>query len=344
VNAKANNGATAASSAQAGGHWDIFGLLSVPVHQGNYVANPAESIESLPVSDPIKPMCKAILAGDVGVVEALLKQHPEFAKGTIISGQTPLHLAAWAGSKEITDLLLADKADVDARDSGGLTPLHVAARNGREDVAATLLAHGADINALTPYGTTPLFYATARRHEEMLGFLRQNGGVLTMRDKFAVVDTVAVMPLFDGRSDKRASVNLEKVRDAALKILDTKHYSAVAADSPQSGKRWVLVITLQSLSRTDAAFTGILCDTAAAASSARCRGVGREFWSGSSTGEFQWAQPTPGVLGYTESSVTQAAKTLTDATWVLLGFSKGDAEAAALLRLMGSFPERPKEK
>jgi ankyrin repeat protein len=344
VHAKANNGATAASNAQAGGHWDIFGVLSVPIGQGNYVANPAESIDELPASDPMRPICKAILAGEAGAVEAMLKEHPELATGRIVSGQTPLHLAAWAGSRGITDLLLADKADVDARDLGGLTPLHVAARRGQMDVAAVLLAHGADVNALTPYGTTPLLYAAARKHDEMVGFLRQNGGVLTMNDKFAAVDTVAVLPLLDGRSDKRASVNLDKLRSAAVKVLEKKHYSAVIADNPPPGQRWVMEITLVSLSRWDAEFAGVLCDATAIISSSGCRRGGREFWSGSSAGEFRWSQPTPGTLGYTAPSITQAAATLTDATWVLLGLSKGDAEAEGLLKLMGSFPERPKGK
>ncbi len=55
---------------------------------------------------------------------------------------TPLHLAAQQGSKEVVELLLANQADVNAKDSGGYTPLQWAIKRGHPDVAESLRKHG----------------------------------------------------------------------------------------------------------------------------------------------------------------------------------------------------------
>lgn len=41
------------------------------------------------------------------------------------------------------------------------TPLHVAARAGRKDIIVRLLRHKADVHAQTKDGSTPLHYAAA---------------------------------------------------------------------------------------------------------------------------------------------------------------------------------------
>ncbi|MGO8926242.1 MAG: ankyrin repeat domain-containing protein, partial [Limisphaerales bacterium] len=56
--------------------------------------------------------------------------------------QTPLHLAARLGHKDVAELLLASKADVNAKDNGGQTPLHLAVVFGHKDVAELLRQHG----------------------------------------------------------------------------------------------------------------------------------------------------------------------------------------------------------
>ena len=91
-------------------------------------------------------------------------------------GVTPLHLAALNGHKDVAELLLANKAEVNAKDNHGETPLHLAAVNGHKDVAELLLANKADVNAKVNDGSTPLHYAVTKGHGDVAELLRQYGG------------------------------------------------------------------------------------------------------------------------------------------------------------------------
>jgi ankyrin repeat protein len=53
-----------------------------------------------------------------------------------------LHEAAYCGCKDVAALLLANKAEVNAKSSKGDTPLHWAVVSGHKDVAALLRQHG----------------------------------------------------------------------------------------------------------------------------------------------------------------------------------------------------------
>ena len=73
----------------------------------------------------------AAKGGDLEKIKALLKDNP----GLVLSkddkyGLTPLHLAAFRGHKDVGELLLTSKAEVNAKDNLGLTPLHMAALGG----------------------------------------------------------------------------------------------------------------------------------------------------------------------------------------------------------------------
>jgi hypothetical protein len=94
--------------------------------------------------------------GDLGKVKALLKDNPDLVFSKESAGGTPLHGAAYRGHKDVVELLLASKADVNAKSKNGWTPLHEAAANGYKDVAELLLANKADVNAKN---YKPIFYS-----------------------------------------------------------------------------------------------------------------------------------------------------------------------------------------
>jgi hypothetical protein len=83
-------------------------------------------------------------------------------------GETPLHSAIRYGNKEIAELLIANHADVNARnrndanpDMCGETPLHIAIRYGKKEIAELLLANHANVNTRKRDDDTPLLTAVS---------------------------------------------------------------------------------------------------------------------------------------------------------------------------------------
>ena len=65
-------------------------------------------------------------------------------------GNAALHLAAERGHEKVANLLLLNKAFVNAKSKVGVTPLHVAAQNGFNGLVKLLIEkHGATIDALS---------------------------------------------------------------------------------------------------------------------------------------------------------------------------------------------------
>lgn len=119
-----------------------------------------------------KPLHYAAEGGHKNVVELLLAKKADVnAKAN--SGYTPLELAAFGGHKDVAELLLANKADVNA---GLQSPLLDAAARGHTDVVKLLLAHKADVNYRNEYGVTPLKAAMSWGNAESVALLRQHGG------------------------------------------------------------------------------------------------------------------------------------------------------------------------
>src|SRR5260370_10422126 len=106
--------------------------------------------------------------GDLARVQELLKDNRDrvFSKDDEYDW-TPLHFATQKGHKDVAELLLANKADVNAKSIGGETPLHVAALNGQKELAELLLANKADVNSRTIDEQTPLHFAAFNGQKEL---------------------------------------------------------------------------------------------------------------------------------------------------------------------------------
>jgi len=104
------------------------------------------------------PLVKAVRAGDVQAVRALVKS------GTDVNvrsgdGSTPLLWAAHNSALEIARVLIAAGASLDAANDYGVTPLLHASRTGDAAMVELLLKAGADPARAHPEGETPLMAA-----------------------------------------------------------------------------------------------------------------------------------------------------------------------------------------
>lgn len=94
-------------------------------------------------------------------------------------------MAASKGHKDVTALLIAKGADVNAKDNSGWTPLQHAVRNGHKDEAEFLIATGADMNAKDDNGCTPLNYLAAHifhKEKEIAELLITKGADVNAKD------------------------------------------------------------------------------------------------------------------------------------------------------------------
>lgn len=103
-------------------------------------------------------------ADEIKRIQAIIRDSPDLvnAHNATGNGGTPLHAAAEKGYVSVTEYLLANHADVNAKDNQGLTPLHIAARNGHKRLCEMLLAAGANVNAADNDGYTPLHLAAIK--------------------------------------------------------------------------------------------------------------------------------------------------------------------------------------
>jgi len=123
----------------------------------------------------LMPLHYAAQYGHKAMAELLLSNKADVnAKDNY--GQTPLHYAAQYGHKAMAELLLNNKAEVNAKTKSRVTPLHMAAQQGYQKIAELLLANKAEVNAKTNFGWTPLYVAAQNGHKDVATLLSQHGG------------------------------------------------------------------------------------------------------------------------------------------------------------------------
>lgn len=101
-------------------------------------------------------------------------------------GNTALILAARSGRSDIVRLLIDNGADVHQKDNVGNTPLIDSARYASEsaiDVMELLIAEGADVQAKNIYSNTALMNAVRRGQIEVVELLLREGADINTRSK-----------------------------------------------------------------------------------------------------------------------------------------------------------------
>lgn len=98
-------------------------------------------------------------------------------------GNSPLHLAARAGSKRNLKILLKKGADVNSRNNNGWTPLHFLAKSTEAvDQVEYLVVQGADVNAKDNMLVTPLGFAVSSKNYKVSQLLLDSGADVDAKD------------------------------------------------------------------------------------------------------------------------------------------------------------------
>lgn len=98
-------------------------------------------------------------------------------------GDTPLIEAAKGADKELVELLVASGADVNAKGRDDLTALDNAAQQGRTDIVKFLLAKGAHIHPSDKARTTPLHLAAEHGKKDMAKFWIAKGANVNAKNE-----------------------------------------------------------------------------------------------------------------------------------------------------------------
>ncbi len=94
-----------------------------------------------------------------------------------------MHYAAEKGYAELVNILLQNRANINAENNGKATPLHFAARNGHIKVVEALLSSRAMINSTSQNNNwTPLHFAAKHNHIAIVKALIKHGTVYDARD------------------------------------------------------------------------------------------------------------------------------------------------------------------
>ena len=129
-------------------------------------------------------LLEAAFNGKLEKARALIKEHPELVNSqNSYDGRTPLHLAVEYGHKDVAELLLANKADVEAKAHGDWTPLLNAVFGGHKDLVELLLAHNADVNVKDKWGRTPLHVAAENGYTEIAALLLAHKADVNARNR-----------------------------------------------------------------------------------------------------------------------------------------------------------------
>ena len=110
------------------------------------------------------PLNWSALKGHRDAVILLLNNGADVSICDVKYNQTSLHGAADGGHCGVIEELLKSKADVNAKDSGGIAPLHFAAFKGHRDAVKMLLKNGANVNSVNKDNHTALHVAAKGGH------------------------------------------------------------------------------------------------------------------------------------------------------------------------------------
>lgn len=127
-------------------------------------------------------LIKAFRRQNLLEAQAILQTHPEIVSALHMNW-TFLHRAAKEDDIRMAALLLANKADINAKDGyGGETPLFYATRQSNKKMMEFLLTKGANVNAKNKIGYTCLHIAACGRGKDFVKILLNHGADVNAKE------------------------------------------------------------------------------------------------------------------------------------------------------------------
>lgn len=106
----------------------------------------------------------------------------------------------------MVELLLAYKAEVDARTDRGRTSLDMAAERRSTDAMEPLIMHGADVNAQDRFGWTPMHTSARLGYTEIAGFLLDYHADINLKTKRGETPLAIARNSWPARGDDVADI------------------------------------------------------------------------------------------------------------------------------------------
>lgn len=135
----------------------------------------------------------AVQEGNFKEVKNLIAQGAD-VNAKDINEKTPLHFAAQSGNIKMAKFLLKNGVELEAKDDGNSTPLYYAAATGKDKMVKYLLSKGANPNAVQN-NWTALLFACWQGNKKMVKTLLAGGADVNYETNFASgpVDVVVRM-------------------------------------------------------------------------------------------------------------------------------------------------------
>ncbi len=134
------------------------------------------TVKSLPNA---QDALNAVFSEDTKTLALILEKVPDLANTKDSEGYSLLHIAIWKNNARIAKILLGTKADPNARSKYGFTAVHELLRcdesNDRKEILEMMILRRADVNALTESGNTPLDIAEIQDKQDFARVLKHYG-------------------------------------------------------------------------------------------------------------------------------------------------------------------------